>query len=293
MHTPPRRLGTIGSAVTALSALLVLVAGCSAGGSSDAAGPSPATSSPTAPVPSSADASTYVALGDSYTAGPGIAPEQANAGLCGRSSANWPTRLAASLDLTLTDLSCSGATTADLSTTLGSGTVPADAGLVTVSAGGNDGGLFLSLIQACTVSAQQCSSYVDDEAPAILERTTGDLVSLLEKAGTTAPGARVVLVGYPRIMPASGTCEAAGIVAGDVTSVVTAETALDAALARAAEQAGVAYVSLRGPSEGHDACAGDEAWTNGVSPKAGDGIVFHPTARGMTAVADLVAAAVR
>jgi lysophospholipase L1-like esterase len=296
MHTPPRRLGTIGSAVTALSALLVLTAGCSAGGggSSADAGPRPTSSASTSPAPTaSADASTYVALGDSYTAGPGIAPEQANAGLCGRSSGNWPTRLATSLDLGLTDLSCSGATTADLSATLGSGTVPADAGLVTVSAGGNDGGLFLSLIRACTVSAQQCRSYVDDEAPAILERTTGDLVALLEKTGSTAPGARVVLVGYPRIMPTSGTCQAVGIAAGDVTSVVTAETALDAALAGAAEQAGVDYVSLREPSEGHDACAGDQAWTNGVSPAAGDGIVFHPNARGMAAVADVVAAAVR
>ena len=294
MHSA-RRLGTIGSTVTTLATVLVLAAGCSSGGSSDGAAPVPPTSTPTAPdLPSpSADASTYVALGDSYTAGPGITPEQGNAGLCGRSSGNWPTRLAATLDLTLTDLSCSGATTADLSTTLGSGTVPKDAGLVTVSAGGNDGGLFLSLIQACTVSAQQCSSYVDDEAPAILDRTTGDLTTLLEKARSTAPDARVVLVGYPRIMPSSGTCAAAGIPAGDVTSVVEAETGLDTALARAAEQAGVDYVSLRAPSEGHDACAGDEAWTNGASPKAGDGIVFHPTARGMKAVADVVAAAVR
>jgi lysophospholipase L1-like esterase len=185
-----------------------------------------------------------------------------------------------------------GATTSDLRTTVVSGTVPADAGLVTVSAGGNDGGLFLSLIRACTTGPQQCRAYVDDQAPAILARTTDDLASLLEKVRSTMPAARVVLVGYPRIMPASGTCAAAGIPEGDVTSVVAAETALEASLATAADRAGVDYVSLRAPSSGHDACAGDQAWTNGISPAAGDGIVFHPTARGMAAVAGIVADAV-
>lgn len=234
-----------------------------------------------------------MALGDSYTAGPGITPQQADGGFCQRSTENWPTRLAAALDLTLRDVSCSGATTSDLSATLASGAVPGDAGLVTVSAGGNDGGLFLSLIQACRAGADPCRAYVDDRAPAILGTTTTELASLLTRVRTTAPDARVLLVGYPRILPASGTCTAAGIPAADASSVVKAESALDTALAAAASTAGVEYVSLRAASQGHDACAGDQAWTNGVTPRTGDGIVFHPNARGMKAVADVVAAAAR
>jgi lysophospholipase L1-like esterase len=301
MHLRPRRHPSDRSSTRprasvpalALATVLVAVAGCSS--SSDGDAPAPATATTPSPSPSDAPAPasrTYVALGDSYTAGPGIAPLQDNAGLCQRSAGNWPTLVARSLDLALTDVSCSGAATSDLSTTVGSGVVPPDTALVTVSAGGNDGGLFLSLIRACTASAQQCSSYVDDEAPPILDRATADLVALLDRTRRAAPDAQVVLVGYPRIMPTSGTCAAVGIPEQAVTSVVTAETALDSALAAAGEQAGVEYVSLREPSEGHDACAGTRAWTNGIAPAADDGVVFHPNAPGMAAVADRVAAAV-
>jgi lysophospholipase L1-like esterase len=289
-----RRTRTFGSATAALVTILASVAGCSTGGASDDARPS-TTASSTTPSPSPTDGAsrTYVALGDSYTAGPGITPQQADSGFCQRSAKNWPTVAAASLDLTLRDLSCSGATTSDLSATLASGTVPADAGLVTVSAGGNDGGLFLSLLRACTAGSQQCGDYVTDQAPPILQRTTDELSALLADVRTKAPDARVLLVGYPRIAPPSGTCDALGIPADDVTSVLDAETALDAALRQAAARAKVDYVSLRGPSVGHDACAGDQAWTNGVSPAPGDGIVFHPNARGMDAVAGVVAGAAR
>ena len=135
--------------------------------------------------------------------------------------------------------------------------------------------------------------FVADRTPSILDQTTDELSSLLGDVRKQAPRARVLLVGYPRIAPPSGTCDALGIAAGDVMSVLKAETELEAALRRAAASADVDYVSLRGPSVGHHACAGDQAWTNGVSPAAGDGIVFHPNARGMAAVADVVAAAVR
>lgn len=273
--------------------VLAMVAACSSGGS-DAAGPSATPSiggaaSPTAAAPT---ADGVVALGDSYTAGPGIDPQQQDGGLCGRSQQNWATLLGTSLDRPVLDLSCSGATTADLTSTLASGSVPADAGLVTVSAGGNDGGLFLSLIRACTTGTDACGTFARDEVPQVLGTTTSALTTLLEKARSTAPQARVVLVGYPRIMPATGTCAAVAIPSTAVTDVVGAESALDAALASAARAADVPYVSLRGPSEGHDACAGAEAWTNGIAPEAGDGIVFHPNARGMAAIAPIVAAEV-
>lgn len=289
------RMRTRGAATVALATILATVASCSSGSSSDDARPTAsATSTASASAtPTPQGSRTYVALGDSYTAGPGITPQQADSGFCQRSAENWPTRVASSLDLTLRDVSCSGATTSDLTATLASGALRGDVSLVTVSAGGNDGGLFLSLIQACRTGADPCRAYVDDRAPAILGTTTADLASLLERVRTTAPDARVLVVGYPRIMPASGTCAAAGIPAADATSVVRAESALDAALDASASKAGVEYVSLRAASQGHDACAGDQAWTNGAAPRPGDGIVFHPNARGMKAVADVVAAAAR
>lgn len=267
--------------------LLVVLAGCT----SD---PAPGASArPTPPATSSPAASTsYVALGDSFTAGPGISPQQDDAGYCQRSTRSWPGLVAASLQLTVKDVSCSGATTADLASTVASGAVSPDTGLVTVSAGGNDGGLFLSLIRSCSSGSAACRTFVDQQVPAVLDRTTSDLVSLLGAVRSAAPTATVVLVGYPRIMPDNGTCETVGIDSADARAVVAAEEALDEALTAAADRAGITHLSLRGGSQGHDACAGDEAWTNGAEPVAGDGIVFHPNRRGMAGVAALVAAQV-
>jgi lysophospholipase L1-like esterase len=279
-------------AVVAALAVLVL-SGCTSDPAPDtSSSPAPARTSATPTAGAPADRpSTYVALGDSYTAGPGIDPLQAASGYCQRSQQNWPELVADSLSLDLTDVSCSGATTADLASTVQSGALSARPGLVTVSAGGNDGGLFLSLIRQCTAGSAACGAFVDEQAPPILKKTTSDLVALLDATRSAAPDARIVLVGYPRIMPGTGTCAAVGIAAADVASVVSAESALDTALATAAEQAGVPYVSARDASKGHDACAGADAWTNGGSPAAGDGIFFHPNHRGMAAMAGLVAAA--
>src|SRR2546421_4173602 len=57
----------------------------------------------------------YVALGDSYTAGPVIPVQQTNPVGCLRSDHNYPHLVAPSLNLpAFRDVSCSGATTADM-----------------------------------------------------------------------------------------------------------------------------------------------------------------------------------
>lgn len=284
MQTQARR------AVAVAATVLMILTGCSSDPVPDDR-PAPARSAPASSKASAPQAPTsYVALGDSFTAGPGISPEQDDSGFCQRSTQSWPRLLAASLDLEVSDVSCSGATTADLASTVASGAVRADTGLVTVSAGGNDGGLFLSLIRACTSGAEACRTFVDRQVPDVLDRTTTDLAALLEDVKAAAPTATVVLVGYPRILPETGSCEAVGIDATDARAVVSAEAALDDALAAAAERAGVQHVSLRSGSRGHDACAGAAAWTNGARPAGGDGIFFHPNRRGMAGVAEIVAA---
>lgn len=270
--------------------LLTLVAACSSDSSpaTTAATAAPSSATPVAPTGPSAS---YVALGDSFTAGPGILPEQDGAGFCRRSAKDWPTVAAAALGRDVTDVSCAGATTADLAATVRAGVVGPETSLVTVSAGGNDGGLFLSLLRSCSGPAATCDQFTQEQVPTTLRQTTTDLTALLKDVRTAAPSATVLLVGYPRILPSTGTCTVLGISTADATAVMGAEEALDTALADAAEGAGVPYVSPRAPSEGHDACAGAQAWTNGIAPAAGDGIVFHPNARGMAAVGALVAAA--
>jgi lysophospholipase L1-like esterase len=285
-------------ALVALAAALVLGA-CSSGASPDEPGPGPAsTSAPTAsssPAAPAALPTTYVALGDSFVAGPGIDPQQPGSGYCGRSAENWPTQLAERLSVDdVTDLSCSGATSADVRATIAASPLDEDTALVTLGVGGNDGSLFTTLISRCATDGPACAAYTSpDQLGAVLEGTIDDVVATVAAVRQRAPRARILLTGYLRIMPARGTCAAVGVPAGQADRVAGAERALEIALSEAADEAGVDFVSVRDASEGHDACAGGQAWTNGQAPVTGDGIFFHPNRRGMAGVATTVEDVVR
>lgn len=284
-----------------LAAAMVL-AGCTA---DPAPSPAPTTRQTTTPAPATSapvdppTVGSLVTLGDSYTAGPGVGAAEGDSGFCLRSVGSWPTLLAELTSADLSDVSCSGATTANaLTTTTGQlgraaqlDAVTPDADVVTVQLGGNDGGLFQSLIQACVVDASTCSRFVEDSVPGVLATTTDSVTEVLDRARAAAPDATVLLVGYLRIAPESGTCSALGLPAADVAEVRSAEEGIEKALATAADRADVPFVSMREVSRGHDACAGDAAWTNAGSVPDGDGIGFHPRAAGMKAVADQVALA--
>ncbi len=55
--------------------------------------------------------------------------------------------------------------------------------------------------------------------------------------------------------------------------------AMDAAMREAAAAAGATFVEVLGPSEGHDICAGDDAWVNGFEAQPGVAAAYHPLAR--------------
>ncbi|AXT85219.1 hypothetical protein C6I20_08465 [Aeromicrobium sp. A1-2] len=285
--------------MSALAAVLVL-SGCAGGAASRPASASAtATPSPTATAAAVPSVGSYVALGDSFTSGPGLANLRDDSGFCLRSDHNWPTLLATTLGATrFADVSCAGAETHDIGQPASGLTgappqiaaVSRDTDLVTLGIGGNDSGLFASLIAACTRDDSTCGSYARDTVPSILDQTVPAVVDALQDITAAAPDATVVLVGYLRIMPESGTCRSIGISAADASALVRAEEALDGALQLAARDAGVDFVSLRAASRGHDACAGAEAWTNGAAPADRDGIAFHPRLAGMRAVARTVAA---
>lgn len=283
-------------------AVLALTAGCSsespvAGTPSVKPTSSPTTAPTPAPVPGPLSGR-YVAIGDSYAAGPGISPVDPDSVGCLRSTANYPSLLAAQLGTTLVDVTCSGATTTTVTQGANglTGTVKPqldaltqDTDLVTVGVGGNDGSLFQSLLQSCSQGASTCEQYVNGQARNILAMTTDSIDGVLEQVARRAPDADVVLVGYLRLSPETGTCQALGIEPQAQDTVRTAETDLDEALRAAAQRAGVTFVSVRAISEGHDACAGTDAWTNGATAWNGDGVIFHPRPAGMRAVASAVA----
>jgi lysophospholipase L1-like esterase len=275
-----------------------LLAGCTSGPAEPVPARTATTPAPTStPTPELPAVRSYVAMGDSFTAGPGLADLREGAAFCLRSDRNWPSLLARRLDpRSFADVSCAGATTHDVLHTgnrLGAelpqiAAVKPDTDLVTVGIGGNDGDLFASLISACTAGRGACGSFSRDMTPTILDQTVPDVVDVLQDVRAKAPNATVLLVGYLRIMPDTGSCPTIGIPADDAAAVAAAEETLDRALAVAARQVDVRYVSMRKASRGHDACAGAGAWTNGGEVTDDDGIAFHPRLAGMQAVARAV-----
>lgn len=284
------RLRSRTSAALCAAALLVLPA-CSGGdddSSSDERSAAPA------------DAPRYVALGDSYTAGPSINPVDGDSGQCARSSKNYPSLLAEELEAaSFTDVSCSGATSDNIlqAVPIPGTTEPVPAqldavdestSLVTVGIGGNDDGLFASLAKVCVAPGEACGTYLSTRLPKVLAATTERVTTVLDAVEQKAPEAEVLLVGYLRVTADGQSCEVLGGSGVDTSGVAQGEKQIDAALAKAAQAAGVTYVSLTQESEDHNACS-DDPWTNGLSAPLGDGITLHPNAEGMEAVADAVA----
>ena len=95
--------------VLLLAALALAASGCTADGASSGALPDPVIDTE---VTTSID---YVAMGDSFSAGPFIGTMRTDPEGCARSKDNYPAFLADWLDVaSYTDVTCSAATTADL-----------------------------------------------------------------------------------------------------------------------------------------------------------------------------------
>jgi lysophospholipase L1-like esterase len=279
--------------------VLVLVAACSSGGSSTVArsatsatsGPAPATKVATHVVP---QGSTYVALGSSFAAGPGIPVQAAS---CGRSDHNYPNLAAASLGLVLVDVSCSGATTANvLDTPEGPNAPQIDAvtpitKLVTVTIGGNDIEYSAAALECANApGAADCTGHLDstriDREVAALP---GRLDAVLAAIARRAPNADVVVVTYPRVVPAHpGSCPALGLAPADARFVGHLGQELEDALVGAAARAHVAVADPYVLAAGHGPCApNDERWVEGARPQS-PGYPFHPNANGHREMASLV-----
>ena len=257
----------------------------------------------------------YVALGDSYSAGPLIPRQRLDAGLCLRSDHNYPSLAAAELRVTsFRDVTCTGLATADLDEPVDTGlpgppsppplaALHEGTDLVTLGIGGNDGGFFSALFRTCPRLAHRdpagspCrAAYTgadgSDELAAKVAVIGGRVEQVLGEVHDRAPGAQVWVVGYPRVLPADGTCGAVPLAAGDYRWADALERDLDAALEKAADESGDHYLDLYGTSTGHDACAGADAWVNGNVESLRRAAAYHPLRSGMSAAARLLAAEV-
>ena len=288
----------------ALLAALALTACDEATPSATVGNPDPSTAAPGtgSPYP------TYVALGDSYTAAPGVPQTEQETG-CLRSNGNYASLVAGQLKSAFVDVSCSGASTVALIGAQHSAdhvyppqfaALSADTSLVTMGIGGNDLELFQTMVGTCgqlglsEPDGSPCRDYMKDagrKKDLLVEKIAkigGRVEAALEGIHDRAPQARVILVGYPQPIPAKGTCRILPIAKGDYPYVRGLVVKLNAAMRTAAKKAKVDFVDMVKASKGHDICAGQDAWVNGVNTDLMRALAFHPFAEEQQAAADLI-----
>ena len=251
----------------------------------------------------------YVALGDSAAAGPLIPLPDLSSPGCIRSTSNYPKLAAHRLGLPITDVSCSGATTADLTgsqaTPLGSvppqfNALGPDASLVTVQIGGNDAGLVglaLSCVNllpdpfgtscAATNTAGGRDVY-GERVAAVAPR----IAAVLDGIHQRAPDARVLVVGYTTYLRPGGCWPVVPVWARDANYIQGKVDQLNGVLATAAAQHGASYVDIRTPGIGKDVCASPlTRWVEPLVP-ANLAAPLHPNATGMVGMAGVLTNAV-
>jgi hypothetical protein len=258
---------------------------------------------------SAAGAAQWVGLGDSYAAGP-LIPNQSLSPLgCLRSDHNFAHLAAARDGKTLTDVSCSGATTDDMTqaqdVTPGPANPPqlnaldASTQVASLEIGGNDIG-FTSIIENCATAnpfGHPCMDRYDsggnDQLAARIDAAAPKVAAAIQGIHAHAPTARVLVISYLPILPetGSGCWPTVPLAFADVPYLRATEKRLNTMLAQQAAANGARYVDTYTPSIGHDACKSSSVrWVEPLVP-GNTAAPFHPNANGMAAEAPIVAAA--
>jgi hypothetical protein len=266
-------------------------------------------------LPQAAHASgpSYVALGDSYTSGPLIPSQTGSPSGCLRSTSDYPALTAAAIGASsFTNVSCSGATTLDMngSQSVTGGTNPpqfsalsAGTSVVTLGIGGNDLG-FISIIETCATESltnpfgSPCKDHYTaggtDQLAQAIQALAPTIGVLLRQIHTLAPGARVFVVGYPDILPntGSGCWPIVPVAFGDVPYLRGVENELNTMLANQAAANGATFVNTYADSIGHDVCQlPGTKWLEGLLPTS-PAVPFHPNQLGEQHMAAQVIAAI-
>jgi lysophospholipase L1-like esterase len=255
-----------------------------------------------------AKVSSYVAMGDSYSA-TGIAPlDPGPAGAeCGRSDATYSHLIAARLRVkSFRDAACGGADTSDYFHRQYRDIRPQldrlrkSTQLVTMTIGGNDGNLFSGLVTACaiasaaerqttgSISGAPCrAQYHDSFRTRVLQETFPSVLHALQAVRNRAPRATVAILGYPQILPDAGVpaCySSVPISMGDVPYLDRIQRTLNHVIERAAKRTGVHFVDMQRSSLGHDAC--QPVGSRWIEPLIGNvSTALHPNLLGHEAMA--------
>ncbi|SDJ94216.1 SGNH/GDSL hydrolase family protein [Streptomyces indicus] len=221
----------------------------------------------------------YVALGDSYSSGVGAGSYDSASGDCKRSTRAYPRLWAnANAPASFHFDACSGATTSNvLNSQLGH--LSSTTTLVSISIGGNDAG-FADVMTTCVLQSEssciarinQARSFVDTTLPGRLDSTYSAIRS-------RAPGAHVVVLGYPRFYKLNGSC-LAGLTENERAAINSAADHLNTATEKRARDHGFTWASVVPRFTGHEICSGD-SWLHSVK-WTNIGESYHPTASGQS-----------
>ena len=258
-----------------------------------------------APAIGTGGGSPYVALGDSYASGAGLAGVKDAE--CDRTSGSYPSLIAkffavAGARHTFKDVTCSGATTRDFWDARGSrppqiDALTPDTGLVTLTLGGNDVG-FSSVLATCARLASSdrdgspCERYFTADGKDVLEERVatmeGRVRDVLTDIRRRSPHAKVIVVGYPALFPDDGVaCPEVPFAKGDFAYLRDTTKKANRALARQVVAAGVgtSFADTYTPTIGHDMCQPrDERWIESLSP-AVNTMAAHPNSLGQSVMA--------
>ncbi len=246
--------------------------------------------------------SRYVALGSSMAAGPGIRPRAAGAPRgSGRSASNYAHLVAQERELSLVDVTFSGATTAHVLAERQRGAPPqiealdGSERLVTITIGGNDVG-YIPLLMAASLpriarKVPRISGLLNRNAREDALIQVGDsLHAVGAEACRRAPDAQIFFVDYLTMLPPPETA-APPLSSADADLGRYVAVRLEELTAAAAQSTGCGVVRAGRVSRDHHAWSA-EPWTVGARwPLPWRPAPFHPNAAGMAAVADLVTAA--
>jgi hypothetical protein len=258
---------------------------------------------------SAARAGEYVALGDSYAAGP-LIPLQIPPFGCIKSNNNYGHIANRQLGYTYRDATCSGAETEDMTQpqNVSPGPNPPQFGrltpsttLVSITIGGNDIG-FSSIAEDCTATQNQGTPCQDryvvngqDEISRRIQETAPKVDAVLDGIRERSPNAKILVVNYEAILPdeGPGCWPVVPISDGDVPYVRAKQKELNQMLADQAAANGATLVDWYSASIGHDACQPPAIKWNEGAIVMNSAAPLHPNVFGMIGAADLVVAAAR
>ena len=278
----------------------------------------------------------YIALGDSYSAGEGLGtkaapylPPTGDAGnRCHRSSQGYPELLSfpnATHPQPLVFVACSGAISAQVFDVAQKAGFPVQgdaltphADLVTLTMGGND--LHFSDVLKLCLSTSNCTNKVlklsgvtpghgEDDTPTGLPLSVwaDKMLPIIQKRLTTVltrirslePDARIVIIGYPHLLP-TDSGKRSELECRPVLNSISADTRkyiagvqdrFNQAIYEAAAASKVEFVDPAFAWQGHEACGSRGGWLNPAlvdGTSAGPGS-FHPTTAGQVALASVLA----